>query len=82
MMTALKTAAYPDPATCDEEAFAQCLVDDETVDLFTYGPPDMYDMFNLFNTACADTYGCNAVCIKNNEGDECNTIGQGFMENA
>ena len=78
-MNALKAMAYPDPATCDEEAFAQCLVDDEAVDLFTWGPPTMYDMFQLFDTACADTYGCNAPCIKDEYGEKCNSLGQDFM---
>ena len=53
ILNAAKTAFYPNPETCDEEAFTTCLVNDESVDILRYGAPDIEDMFELYATDCA-----------------------------
>ena len=47
ILNAAKTAFYPNPETCDEEAFTTCLINDESVDILRYGAPDIEDMFDL-----------------------------------
>lgn len=53
VLNAAKTAFYPNPETCDADAFATCLVNDESVDILRYGSPDIYDLFDLYATDCA-----------------------------
>ena len=60
IVTAYRTAVYPDTDNCDEEAFAQCLVDTNALDLFSGPGPDP---FMLFDTDCAHDYGCVAPCV-------------------
>jgi hypothetical protein len=63
ILDAYKQAVYPVPDVCDENAFADCLLADPEFDLFRYGPPMAGEMFELFTTECAATYGCTAPCL-------------------
>lgn len=58
---------YPDVDACDEDAFAQCLIDTNAFTLETlvgpYGEPRVYKLFSLFASDCAVDNGCTSTCI-------------------
>ena len=49
-----------DPEACDESAFAQCLVDDNAVDLMNF---DEATLSKLFTTQCAVDNNCTTPCF-------------------
>jgi len=82
ILDAYKQALYPLPEVCDETAFADCILADDSIDIFMYGPPDPMTMFDLFTTECATTYGCTAPCLSyDNEADQatCDALGDQYM---
>lgn len=52
----------PDSETCDESAFADCLVKSDQSINFLNGSPR-----NIFNTPCASDYGCKVLVDTNSE---------------
>ena len=50
ILDAYKQAMYPVGEACDEQAFSDCLIADPNTDLFRWGLPTAYDMFQLFTT--------------------------------
>ena len=56
----LAKMVYADPETCDEDTFAQCLVDSQAVDLAMFRESTLW---NLFASDCAVDNGCTTPCI-------------------
>jgi hypothetical protein len=69
-LNAIKPAVYPNPETCNQDAFAQCLINDDSIDILKYGLPTSGDLIDLFGTQCAVTNGCSAPCIVMGEENE------------
>ena len=60
MANATTNILFADPESCDETAFAQCLVDDNAVDLMNF---DDATVFMLFTTQCAADNNCTTPCL-------------------
>ena len=58
--TNITAMVYADPETCDEDSFAQCLVDTNAVNLAMFNEVTLW---NLFATDCAVDNGCTTPCI-------------------
>ena len=75
ILNAGKNMVYPNPATCDQQAFVDCLVGRDRSNTrsamrqATNRFPDPYYMFQLFDTRCARDTQCEAVCISNPYGN-------------
>lgn len=60
IVDAVTKAHFADPEACDEETFAQCLIDSNEIDLMRMSGPQ--SLFKVYTTQCAIDSGCTTVC--------------------
>ena len=61
MADTLTKMVFADPEACDEETFAQCLIDTNEIDLMRMDGPET--LFRVFTTQCAVDSGCTTPCF-------------------
>jgi hypothetical protein len=75
ILDAYQNAAFADSATCDEQAFADCLM--TSGQILEYDRLDRWS--DMYDTTCASDNGCTAACFPDHNSDACNALGEQFM---
>jgi hypothetical protein len=74
ILDAYQNAAFADSATCDEQAFADCLM--TSGQILEYDRLDRW--YDIYDGTCASDNGCTTPCFPDFDTEACDTLGDQF----